>query len=161
MVNDRNEKKRNAQKEKETVASTEFHRHGERSVHSLSDQRLKAYLEWDECLYVSLARLPRRIHSPFHFKCSAALFWVAALSLRPPRCTYHSFCPLPSHPFSLWALWLVIYRTCENFAGIKSFPIFIDLHNCDNELADSDLFLFLRSRVYNYYWNFLISIFPS
>ncbi|KAL0107010.1 hypothetical protein PUN28_015512 [Cardiocondyla obscurior] len=48
MVNGRNEKKRNAtrsarRKERENVASVEFHE--ERSVHSLSDQRLKAYLE--------------------------------------------------------------------------------------------------------------------
>ena len=49
MVNDGNEKEEHhtkyAQKERENVASTEFYRYGERSVHSLSDQGLKAYLE--------------------------------------------------------------------------------------------------------------------
>lgn len=46
--------------------------------------------------FTCLLRLPSRIHSPFHFKCSAALFWVAALSPRPPRCTHHScLCPPP------------------------------------------------------------------
>lgn len=73
-----------AQKERENVASPGSHRTGERSVHSLSDRRLKATLN-EMNAFTCLLRLPRRIHSLFHFKRSAALFWVAALSPRPPR----------------------------------------------------------------------------
>lgn len=148
-----------AQKERENVASTEFHRHGERSVHSLSDQRLKAYFEWDECLYVSLARLPRH---PF------------ALSFQVLRCPFLGGCPfsaatvvylslfLLSLPlFSLWALWFVIYSTRENFMGIKwshDHAVFPDFHDYDNILI---YFFFCKSNTYNYYWNFLISMFSS
>lgn len=64
---------------------------GERSVHSLSDQKLKATLN-EMNAFTCLLHLPRHIHSPFHFKCSAALLWVAALSPRPSRCTHRSFC---------------------------------------------------------------------
>lgn len=72
--------------------------------------------------FTCLLRLPRRIHSPFHFKCSAALFWVAALSPRPPRCSHHSFHPLLLALFSRvsWALQSAIYRVRENFARRRS-----------------------------------------
>lgn len=100
-VNDGSEKKRDpargsrAQEERENVASSGVSAQGERSVHSLSDRRLKATLN-EMNAFTCLLRLPSRIHSPFHFKCSAALFWVAALSSRPPRCTHHSsLCPSP------------------------------------------------------------------
>lgn len=173
MVNDGNEKKRNAtreyaQKERENVASTEFHRHGERSVHSLSDQRLKAYLEWDECLYVSLARLPRRIHSLFHFKCSAAFFWVAALSLRPLRCTYHSFCsPSPSLACGPYGLWFIAWAKISWASNGHTITIFLDFNSTfmtailitsldrgaswliHSKLIHSDLFFISASRAYN------------
>lgn len=58
--------------------------------------------------FTCLLHLPRHIHSPFHFKCSAALLWVAALSPRPSRCTHRSFC------LSL-SLGRVIYCIRENF----------------------------------------------
>lgn len=100
-VNDGSEKKRNpariarADRRSERASPSGVSTREEKSVHSLSDRRLKATLN-EMNAFTCLWRLPSRIHSPFHFKCSAALFWVAALSPRPPRCTHHSsFCPLP------------------------------------------------------------------
>lgn len=73
----------------ETAGRPRCYSQGERSVHSLSDQKLKATLN-EMNAFTCLLHLPRHIHSPFHFKCSAALLWVAALSPRPSRCTHRS-----------------------------------------------------------------------
>ena len=84
------ERERERERKREDDASAVMPSQGERSVHSLSDQKLKATLN-EMNAFTCLLHLPRHIHSPFHFKCSAALLWVAALSSRPSRCTHRSF----------------------------------------------------------------------
>lgn len=85
----RNEKETKGGKREETAGRPRCYSQGERSVHSLSDQKLKATLN-EMNAFTCLLHLPRHIHSPFHFKCSVALLWVAALSPRPSRCTHRS-----------------------------------------------------------------------
>lgn len=97
-VNDRSEKKRDprARGRSERTSPRPESRRKERGVYIrylIGD--LRPTLN-ETNAFTCLLRLPSRIHSPFHFKCSAALFWVAALSPRPPRCTHHScLCPPP------------------------------------------------------------------
>ena len=116
-------KERERERKREDDASAVMPSQGERSVHSLSDQKLKATLN-EMNAFTCLLHLPRHIHSPFHFKCSAALLWVAALSSRPSRCTHRSFWP-PSPLYAPSSVPLarrachgrsrIIYRIRENF----------------------------------------------
>lgn len=120
----RNEKETKGGKREETAGRPRCYSQGERSVHSLSDQKLKATLN-EMNAFTCLLHLPRHIHSPFHFKCSAALLWVAALSPRPSRCTHRSFCLSLS-----LSLERVIYCIRENFVVYVHLAISISCHRC-------------------------------
>lgn len=87
-----------ARKERENVASAEsLTANAERSVHSLSDQRLKATLNEMNAFTCLLRACLGASIRPFISSLSAALFWVAALSPRPPQCIPSLF-PLPARP---------------------------------------------------------------
>lgn len=121
--NDESEKRRETQKERRSAGL-------ERRVYILSYLIRGLKLLWMRWmpLRVSCARLPRRIHLLFHFKHSAALFWVAVLSPQLYRYIHHFFYPFSSPsclvygPYNLWFMYDLnfsrVWKFCEHQEAI-------------------------------------------